>query len=237
MKQHYIVGCGGVGSWLLPRLIRLLPIEQQVDAAIMYTLIDGDILEERNMDRQLFNDSRYIGGSKSASLADLYRASNAPISFLSVYFSETLAQNMGIRENDWIWCCADNHACRRAVLNVCDSRGCRAIIGANEYTDAEAYFYQSGYRNTPNDPRVFYPDILTDNTGDPLAPQGCTGEAAEAAPQLVLANDMAGALMLQLYWFHEFKKPDLDAETRPMWPIHLKSNEYKLQTIRLGDRR
>lgn len=233
---HYIIGCGGVGSQLVPVLTKLI---RRPDTGHrepeQIVLIDGDTVELKNLDRQLFS-KEHIGRNKARALAEILSRSNFECDTHAVteYFSEGM--DLDIAPNDLLWCCADNHACRRAVLDTCDLKHCRALIGANEYTESEAYWYESSFRETPLDPRRFYPEILTDRSGDPLAPAGCTGQAAEASPQLVLANTLAASMMMSLYWFYSQKRPTLDADARPYWPIHHKANEFQLRTIKIKDR-
>lgn len=219
--KHYVIGAGGVGSWLVPKLIRL---EKNL------ILIDGDTLEEKNLDRQLF-DRDQIGRNKAKALAERYGAW-----FVPEYFSAGLPFDDGPpTSDDLLWCCADNHAARRETLDACDLYGCRAIIAANEYVDAESYFYEQEMAHTPNDPRVFYPDILTDRSGDPLGPPGCV-EAARKSPQLVIANSAASEFAMWLFWFHFRERPQMEAETKPYWPVHHRGSSLQMRTIKWGDR-
>ena len=97
--------------------------------------------------------------------------------------------------NDWLICLVDNHRTRLETLEVCDEYGCQAIIAANEMHSAEAYCYRRAWKGTGRDPRVYYPEINTDTSGDPRAASiGCTGEAQANNRQLVSANLMAAAL-------------------------------------------
>ena len=61
MRKHYIIGCGGVGSWLAPSLC-LLRSPQEV------ILVDGDTLETKNLNRQLFTPEQ-VGSNKAEALA------------------------------------------------------------------------------------------------------------------------------------------------------------------------
>lgn len=215
--MHYVIGCGGGGSWLVPKLVRLVKD---------ITLIDGDILEEKNLDRQLFRPDR-IGWNKARALADMYE-----IEWKERYFHSSL---MRLERRDILFCCADNHACRKAVLEACDQYRCRAVIAGNEYTDYEAYWYETSFKDTSNDPRMFYPDILTDRSGDPLGPPGCV-EEAKKTPQLVIVNAAAADMALSLWWFHTKVRPSLPSETRPHWPVMHRGNIYAVTTISLGER-
>jgi hypothetical protein len=223
--RNVVIGAGGVGSWLIPKLARL---ESQI------TIMDGDEFEVKNLDRQLFPESK-IGWNKAMALCDLYsnaRESRCQCSFVPEYFS---CGAIPVTRDDLLWCCADNHACRREVLDACDFYGCRAIIAANEYTDAEAYWYSQDMAHSPNDPRVIYPDILTDRSGDPLGPPGCV-EAAKTNRQLVIANSMASELAMWLYYFWVHEAPKMDEELREFFPVHHRMNSMTMRTIKWGDR-
>jgi hypothetical protein len=219
VPNHYVIGAGGVGSWLVPKLCR---IERNL------VIIDGDTLEEKNLDRQLF-DRHQIGANKAKALAEKYIHDHG---FREEYFSRNLLR---LEKSDWLWCAADNHACRREVLAACDQYRCRAIIMANEYVDAEAYYFQPDMAGTPNDPRVFYPEINTDRSGDPLGPPGCV-QAAKDSPQLVLANAMAADLGGWLFWHWTRTIKDIPEDAWEFSPVHLKMNPMGPRNIKLGDR-
>src|SRR5262245_49713273 len=111
---HYVIGCGGGGSWLVPKLKKLVWQDNEI------CLIDGDTLEEKNLDRQLF-DEEHLGKNKALALADKYDIDQA----IDMFFHSNMVLNLegeslGLTADDILWCCADNHACRREVLISCD---------------------------------------------------------------------------------------------------------------------
>lgn len=222
MKSHlYIIGCGGVGSWLTPALT-LLTSPNAV------TVIDADTLEEKNLDRQLFTD-KDLGRSKAEALAERYQCSHR-----TEWFCEGL---MRFEPEDWLLVCVDNHLARRAALGECDRYGCRAIFAANETHSAEAYFYQSEWKGTPIDPRVYFPDILTDRSGDPRARAiGCTGEAQKDNPQLVTSNSLAASLAGHLFALWHLKAPAFKEKTLASLPYRLVANMSRLETHLIKDK-
>lgn len=222
MTTHYLIGAGGVGSWLLPKLSRI----SQDDEIIV---VDGDTLEEKNLDRQLFSTDQ-IGVNKALALVErsAYRRRKADF-MAEFYTSGSICHD----NTDLLWCCADNMACRREVLVSCDEIGCSAIFGANEYVDWEAYIYHPSMRGTPNDPRVFYPEMLTDRSGDPLGPPGCV-ELSVQNRQLVLANASAADAMLWLYWFW-FHEREGD-EGMEYFPVAHRGNPNSMRTTKFADR-
>lgn len=192
-------------------------------------MIDGDTLEKKNLDRQLFAPAD-VGSNKAEALCMVIGCAN----WHPHYFS--FGCMGGIGQNDWLFCCADNHPCRKAVLETCDMEHCKAIIACNETTSAEAFYYQPSWQGSHRDPRVYYPEINTDHAGDPMAAAiGCTGVAQEQNRQLVSANFMAASLAQWLYvlWGMEYRK--LDREITPKLPYRLTANMSNLLVERVGE--
>jgi hypothetical protein len=225
MKTH-IIGVGGVGSWLTHTLVKLVGDEPIV-------LHDGDRLEEKNLDRQLFSEED-IGQYKAEALSKKLGPD-----FLNLYFTQHQAK---YEEDDVLICCADNNPCRVAVLEEADRCSCRAIIAANEVTSAEAYFYDgapSDYFEAGGDldPRVYYPELLKDKSGDPRAAAiGCTGAAQLAQPQLVSANFMAAGLAQWLYilWVTNYEKYNSSFNWTSL-PYRFRANLSRLETSLIRD--
>ena len=216
----YLVGCGGVGSWLAQALSKTL---EPRDTLI---LIDGDVLTEKNLDRQLFPASA-VGKPKSDILAETLRA-RCTVKSIPAFFTDT----MSFVSEDGIWFVAvDNHPARLAVLHTVDVKGRMAFFAANEYRDAEAYVYYKDWRDTKLDPRSYYPEILTDHTGDPLSP--CTGEAQVASPQLAISNMAAATYSMWLYWFWTRESDKLDCDA--FFPVKVSSNFSKVKVTTKGD--
>jgi hypothetical protein len=220
MRKHFVIGCGGVGSWLVPALC-LLRSPQEV------VLIDGDTLEKKNLDRQLFDEDN-IGQNKAQALAKKYQCE-----FVSGWYSlGSMEHDMG----DWIFCCVDNNPARMAVLHSVDEQGVNAIFAANETTSSEAYCYRRAWKETPLDPRVYYPEMVADTSNDPRdGAIGCTGEAQRQNRQLVSANLSAASLALNLFVVWGIKLQTLDKEVIPSLPYKYVSNMTRLETFRIRE--
>lgn len=224
----YIIGTGGVASWLLPVLLKLL---RAFDTQPTIVLMDGDKLEPKNLDRQLFSPEQ-VGQFKSDALKVLYAPHYDKLTSCPEFFTEGTD---GLQENSLYLCCVDNMAARKAVLQAVDRLGGRAIFGANEYTDSEAYWYEQDWQGTALDPRTFYPTITTDERDDPTRPQSCQGVASDASPQLVLANFSAANFMMWLLWFHYVERPKMDRlATLDYWPHHHRNNFSRFSTVLIG---
>ena len=213
--MNYLIGCGGVGSAIVPSFCLL---KSPADI----TLIDGDTIETRNLNRQLF-DARQAGMNKAQALATRYRCQ-----FLPEWFARGKIRH---QRSDWLICLVDNHRTRLESLEVCDESGCQAIFAANETHSSEAYYYRRTWQGTNRDPRIYYPEINTDPGGDPRATAiGCTGEVQTANRQLVSANLMAAALAEHLYVLWNIKAPRMDSETVAVLPYKFTANLSKLET-------
>ncbi len=227
-KHVYIVGAGGVTSYFLPAFIRTV---SKAESPPRIHVIDGDILEERNLDRQLFKFP-YIGKNKAVALVSMYQGDYENMKAEPKYF------HGGYRpvKNSLIFAFVDNHTARREVLSACDRFDCAAIIAANEYTDAQAMFYTPDMKETVYDPRERYPEIVSDESNDPISPEGCTGEeAVKATPQLAIANFACASHALQLFWFFFQVISTLDPASRPDWPIEHSNNFSQMMTRKEKD--
>lgn len=214
--KTYVIGAGGVGSWLAPALCMLTDPKDVV-------LVDGDKLEPKNLNRQLFTKAD-IGRNKAEALAFRYGCG-----FVSAYFS---IGSIELYQDDWLMVAVDNHPARLAALRDTDMNRCRAIFGANETYSSESYYYEPSYKDSARDPRVFMPEVLTSTAGDPHAARiGCTGEAAAENPQLVTANMMAASLMSHLYSFWRFAAPKLDIDVLGVVPWRYCANQTRLENI------
>ena len=132
--------------------------------------------------------------------------------------------------------CTDNHPARCAVLELCDTLNCHAVLCGNETTTADAFYYEPSFKDTLMDPRVRYPEILTDKQDDPTRPACNSEEALDENPQLAAANAMSanfGMQLVQLYLFHyqHFDKPNVI----DMLPIEYSSTLTGIHTVRRRD--
>ena len=218
MMNHYLIGCGGVGS------LMAAPLKMLIHPTHSLMLVDGDTLEMRNLNRQMFSRDE-VGMNKAEALAKRINCQYEPR-----YYSFGWQTHS---PSDWLLCVVDNHACRRDVLSVADRYQCSAIFGANEKFSSEAFIYLPEWRDTPQDPRVYYPEILSDRSGDPRSAMiGCTGEAQERTPQLVSANFMAASLVLHLYVLWAMEAPKLKRSTRAVLPYKLCNNLTRMEVHR-----
>lgn len=220
----YIVGAGGVTSYFMPAFIKTLA-HQVKDKPRLY-IFDGDKLEKRNLERQLFRPDS-VSSNKAEAMRNQYLGEYKKIVAEPRYF----AIGQRIKPESLVFGFVDNHSARRAILGACDESMSCAIIGANEYTDAQAIFYDPEWYGDQADPRIRYPEIMEDETGDPIRARACDAEEElEAAPQLAIANMSCACYALQMFWFYCFVRPGLEEESRKHWPVEHANNINKITT-------
>lgn len=222
-KHVYIIGAGGVTSYFLPAFIKT--VSHAMEQLPRIHIFDGDVLEERNLTRQLF-DGRMVAKNKAESLVKMYMGAYKNMASHPTYF------HSGIRtiKGSLIFVFVDNHPARKSALWAADAYGCTVIMAANEYTDSQAMWYEPAFSNTPLDPRVRYPEILEDEEGDPISAEGCTTEKAlTVAPQLAIANFTCASHALQLFWFYFESREGLTETTYN--PIEHRNNFNKQTTM------
>jgi molybdopterin/thiamine biosynthesis adenylyltransferase len=225
----YTIGAGGTASYLLPVLARTLQIGEKVDEVI---IIDRDVVEEKNVERQLF-EYEEVGSSKASLLASgMSQITPLKITAKTEWFVETTE----VMPHSFMISCTDNHPARLALLNVCDELECSAVICGNETFSADAYYYEPCFRDTPLDPRVRYPEILTDKADDPTRPPCNDANALAENPQLAAANMMSAALGMHLVqlWLFEIDRYDL-SECLKYLPVELSSTATCIKTVKYGD--
>lgn len=203
--EYMIVGCGGVASYFFPSFFRTVNHMFPKTSLPRVTIVDGDMLEEKNLARQQFSSFDPI--KKVDAIERMYETLyGRKISKRKTYFS---GDEM-VDENTMIFCFADNHLCRRHVLEAVDAgTGCSAICAANSTISSHAYIYLPQWRGGPLDPRVRFPEIETDETDSPLKIGDCNSEVVlNDTPQTALANTMASSCSLLLWnlWCNEIPK-------------------------------
>ncbi len=205
-----IIGLGGVGgivarygSVFLAALNRNLRL----------VLIDGDSFEPANAARMHFGTL----GNKAAVLRDelLERAGESSLTIMAVEEYVTV-ENLPrlVREGDTVMLAVDNHATRKLVGEFCEPLANICLIsGGNDgvearpdgtrlrgtYGNCQVYVRQGGIELTPP-LGALHPEIR--QPGDRLPTELDCTELAASVPQILFANLMAAACILNALWLH-----------------------------------
>jgi molybdopterin/thiamine biosynthesis adenylyltransferase len=208
-----VIGAGGIGGCLLDVLCRVLNYGSaqysfsQVDVGI----VDGDHYEERNKDRQDFRERGNKAEVTVKRLEELFP--NLFFMAFPLYIDEGNAPVL-IEDGDVVFLCVDNNQTRRLISYHCSELDNVTLIsGGNDYTDGNVQVYirkdgedllppihkvHKGIDNPPEND--LHPNEVEER-------EGCL-EEAQADPQLLIANNVAAALMLVA--FHNWvDNPDL----------------------------
>ncbi len=196
-----VVGDGGVGSNLLPYLVKTIKLDPSLPQEIL--IIDGDKVEPKNIARQDFTGTDVNAKKADASaeyligLASYVNDNPIKISSLPVYLHEDTLDV--IKDGDIVFVGVDNYITRRIIDDyVKNFQDILVIYGGNEYTDGDVnvYYRKNGVEVTPRY-SIRHPEILTkDEFPDE---KGCE-EAVISSPQLLVTNLTVALYMLEVFY-------------------------------------
>lgn len=194
-SQFVVVGCGGIGGWLIPPLfkeIEQLRTEIPDPLSVQVLLVDGDKVEQSNIPRQNFTDE-HIGGNKAYSFVpDL-----SGYEYDGSYISEDNVANL-IEDSSIVLAGPDNHACRRILAEHCETlKNCCLIIGGNEEFDGNVSCHlRDDGKDVTTPYRSRHPEVW-DTTHDDRSEMSCDElSALPGGGQTLAANLMAATIML-----------------------------------------
>lgn len=219
-KTIIVIGCGGTGSWLLPKIVKILNDgyhKNMISHSMDIVLIDGDDVEEKNLLRQNFIPHD-INRNKAEVMAERYGPllnSKCTVRFIDRYITtrdylkytnkdhadkyfvfEDLEGQLRNRET-LIFNLIDNGVSRKIIHLFSHHCGMSVVdIGNNEFNgqlDLSVYDYSKSNISTVNS--LFYmrhPDQFDDMSN--LSIYNCADVDVEAVGQMFNANDMAAAV-------------------------------------------
>ncbi len=139
MGKITVIGLGGIGSSLIEPLVRFT----QYNKVCEFTLIDGDLYELKNANRQRVSINE-LNRSKSDVCSERMRKIFDCVKINSVHtFITPTNIRRYINENDIVMMCVDNHATRKLVQEHCSRlRTVTLISGGNNYTDGNVQVFR-----------------------------------------------------------------------------------------------
>lgn len=194
-QRIVIVGLGGIGSQMLPSLLHYLTSIRFQGEVV---LVDGDMYELKNLNRQLVPEQG-VGLNKADALAEAWQHLPLALTPIPEYIDPENIDLL-VREGDLVICGVDNHYTRRLIdeyitrlLNV------TFVSGGNDLTDGNAQIVRR--RNGKAlDPRLtqVHPEIAEAVEPPDFTP-GCD-RMVNAAPQIIVTNLMVACTMLNAVW-------------------------------------
>lgn len=213
------IGCGGTGSYVSVPLAKYISHHQLLGGRTTLKLVDGDVFELKNLERQNF-DAIAIAAPKALAIAEqikttLGSALNLDLEVIHEYLLESNIDSI-LTDDSTILLCPDNAKCRILVqewaLQKC--KNVTIISAGNDYDDGQVQvmMIKNGELITPTLTQ-YYPELLEIAKGEKdvsekvAGAEGCHIDA-QSDPQLIFANMMAGTLMLSYIYALEKKTID-----------------------------
>jgi len=198
MKNYVMVGVGGTGTHLLrPLLAYLKALHSNINEDWMVHLIDGDVVETKNLERQMFEPGTVTMNKATAAFAAVDAAYGDHVSARPEYLSE---DNIGllIQSGDVVLICADNFTVRKRIEErALQLQTLTVINGGNEKYDGSVQLFirHDGVNLTPT-LSYLHPEVKV-GEGEDRAEMTCQQAAAlPGGEQTLLANLWSATLML-----------------------------------------
>lgn len=223
-----IVGIGGVGSALAPKLGRYCQYLEDHETQIM--LIDGDSYETQNAQRQDFDSL----GNKAEVTAEMLGAKFDRVTYLPMaeYLTE---ENIDfyLDSGSIVFICVDNHKTRKLIDSYMESVDTMTLIsGGNDLTDGNVQLVlrRNGQFDTATLSEI-HPEIDDPQDKSPHE-MSCEEQAAESEPQLFFANDMVSTFMCT-FFFNLMENHEFVAGEPPFAEIYF---DFLLGAVRFARR-
>ena len=218
-KQIIIIGCGGTGSWFMPKLVKIINdayYKKIIINKLEIIFIDGDEVEQKNLLRQNFVPVD-IGKNKAEVMANRYGCQIhddlVTVKYIDKYITvdkykskmnqefadrfitiENIA-NIGIET--LIFNFIDNGISRKMLHSLAMNRGCDIIdVGNNEFNGQLTFSHYSAIGENISTFNSWYYIQHTDQLDDMsnLSIYNCANVDEEAIGQMFNANDMAASV-------------------------------------------
>lgn len=138
-KRVLVVGCGGLGGHIIDQLSRI--------GIGFLRVVDGDVFEPSNLNRQLLSDVHVLGISKAKAAADHVCRVNPDVlvEAAECYLTESNAAGL-LADCDIVMDALDNISSRRLLAAACEKEGIPYVYGAISGWVAQAAVSMPGDR-------------------------------------------------------------------------------------------
>ena len=136
-KRILVVGCGGLGGHIIDQLCRI--------GVGILRVVDGDVFEETNLNRQLLSQVPLLDVSKAKAAADHIRRVNPQVETEAVeaFMTEGNVRNL-LADCDLVMDALDNIPSRRILANACREANIPYVYGAIQGWIAQAAISMPG---------------------------------------------------------------------------------------------
>ena len=138
-KRVLVVGCGGLGGHIIDQLARI--------GIGALRVVDGDVFEETNLNRQLLSSVPLLGTSKAGAAADHVARVNPRITVEAVedFLTEAIVSRL-LAGCDIVLDALDNIPSRKILARGCEEAGIPYVYGAIQGWVAQAAVSMPGDR-------------------------------------------------------------------------------------------
>jgi len=175
-KRILVVGCGGLGGHIIDQLARI--------GVGFLRVVDGDVFEASNLNRQLLSSVPLLGISKAKAAADHIARVNPDVTVESVqtFLTEGNAAEI-LAGCDIVMDALDNIPSRRILSAACERANIPYIYGAIQGWVAQAAISMPGDRLI----ETLYPEdtVLTDKSVLSFTPALCAAVQASLCVKLL----------------------------------------------------
>ena len=203
VERIVVIGCGGIGSWLLGPLLRFLNAESFRGEVHLW---DGDRYTPENQARQDFGADS-VGLNKAFVQAEAFRA-NYPALRITAHAEYVTAENVAqtVTERSLVITAVDNHPLRALVDRRAAELSDVCVLSAgNERLDGNVHVLLRRAGREVTAPLLQrHPEIANAKRGD-RAEMGCEELVAKGDSQLLVTNYLAAAATLAAFhilWTH-----------------------------------
>ncbi len=192
-----LIGCGGIGSWLLAPLLRFLNAERYAGEIHLW---DGDRYAERNAQRQEFAFER-LGANKAQVQSECFQ-SHYPALRLYAHPEYVTDRSVAdaVRDRTIVLVAVDNHPARhRIALQAGRLRDVCVLSAGNERLDGNVHVtLRRGGQDRTMPLLTRHPEVAQIQAGD-RAEAGCEDLIDQGETQLLVTNFMAAAGLLAAF--------------------------------------
>jgi len=193
-----IVGAGGVGSALAPKLARFCQYLPDTYDDITITVVDGDNYEDKNATRQVFDR---FGNKAEVTVERLAREFGRMrlVPFPEFVTPENIDFVFG--EGSIVFSCVDNHKTRLWLDKHAGTMQDVVLVnGGNDMTDGNVQVYvRRGGKDITLSLSQVHEETASPADKSP-SEMGCEERARASAPQLFFANDTVATLMTWVFY-------------------------------------
>lgn len=198
INEVSVVGCGGIGTWLIPPLARFLAAEKFQGRLCLW---DGDSFSDSNASRQDMQFDQ-IGRPKAECMADRLRASLGALVDVTAYSEYVTPLNVAncLKENSLVIAAVDNHPVRALLTRAAiETRDCALLCAGNEKLDGNVHvFVRKAGKSLNPDMISTHPEVGTAKSGE--RSPGCVELISQGDTQLLVTNFAAATCVLMAFF-------------------------------------